>query len=86
MDGYRCEFCGAWVEYRNLSKVLAHEGPLPHVEQDRLAGENGNDCDRKMPPRSHAQRGLVVRVNLKGALSRAHCADAALMNLRRYGT
>ena len=31
MDGYRCELCGAWVEYRNLSKVLAHEGPLPHV-------------------------------------------------------
>jgi hypothetical protein len=47
MDGYRCELCGAWVEYRNLSKVLAHEGPLPHVEQDRLAGENGNDCDCK---------------------------------------
>ncbi len=37
MDGYRCELCGAWVEYRDLDKVLAHEGPLPHVDQDRRA-------------------------------------------------
>ena len=45
MDGYRCELCGAWVEYRDLDKVLAHEGPLPHVDQDRRAvGE------RKKPP------------------------------------
>jgi hypothetical protein len=29
-DGYRCELCGEWVEYRNLTKVLTHEGPLPH--------------------------------------------------------
>ena len=29
-DGYRCELCGAWIEYRDLGKVLAHEGPLPH--------------------------------------------------------
>jgi len=50
-DGYRCELCGAWVEYRNLSKVLAHEGPLPHVEQDWLAEENGTGRDRKNPPR-----------------------------------
>jgi hypothetical protein len=32
-DGYRCELCGEWVEYRNLSKVLAHEGP-PYVDRD----------------------------------------------------
>jgi hypothetical protein len=25
-----CELCGAWIEYRDLGKVLAHEGPLPH--------------------------------------------------------
>ena len=29
-DGYRCKLCGAWIEYRDLGKVLAHEGPLPH--------------------------------------------------------
>ena len=29
-DGYKCELCGAWIELRNLSAVLAHEGPLPH--------------------------------------------------------
>jgi hypothetical protein len=34
-DGYRCELCGAWIEYRNLGKVLAHEGPLPHRSEDR---------------------------------------------------
>jgi Protein of unknown function (DUF3096) len=22
--------CRAWIEYRDLGKVLAHEGPLPH--------------------------------------------------------
>jgi hypothetical protein len=30
-DGYRCQLCGAWVEYQDLGKVLAHEGPLPHL-------------------------------------------------------
>ncbi len=30
MDSYRCELCGAWVEHRDLGKVLAHQGPLPH--------------------------------------------------------
>jgi hypothetical protein len=25
MDGYRRELCGAWIEYRNLGKVLAHD-------------------------------------------------------------
>jgi hypothetical protein len=44
-DGYRCELCGAWVEYGNLSQVLAHEGPLPHVDQDRPAVR-----DRKQSP------------------------------------
>jgi hypothetical protein len=34
-DGYRCELCGAWIEYRTLGKVLAHEGPLPHGSEDR---------------------------------------------------
>lgn len=28
-DGHRCQLCGAWVEYRDLGKVLAHKGPLP---------------------------------------------------------
>jgi hypothetical protein len=36
-DGYRCELCGAWIEYRALGEVLAHEGPLPHGTQDRPA-------------------------------------------------
>jgi len=40
-DGYRCELCGAWVEYGNLSQVLAHEGPLPHDAQDRPAVGDG---------------------------------------------
>jgi hypothetical protein len=29
-DGYLRELCGAWIEYRDLGKVLAHEGALPH--------------------------------------------------------
>jgi hypothetical protein len=33
-DGYRCELCGEWIECRNISKVLAHEGPLPHAQKD----------------------------------------------------
>jgi hypothetical protein len=24
-DGYRCELCGTWIDYRDLGKVLAHE-------------------------------------------------------------
>jgi hypothetical protein len=24
-EGYRCELCGAWIEYCDLGKVLAHE-------------------------------------------------------------
>ncbi len=50
MDGYRCELCGAWLEYRNLSKVLAHEGPLPHIDQDRPPVVDRTDRDRKKPP------------------------------------
>jgi len=50
MDGYRCELCGAWVEYRNVSKVLAHEGPLPHDARDRPAVVDRTDRDRKKPP------------------------------------
>jgi hypothetical protein len=46
-DGYRCELCGAWVEYRDLGKVLAHEGPLQHVEQDRPTVGEGSDQPRK---------------------------------------
>ena len=44
------ELCGAWLEYRNLSKVLAHEGPLPHIDQDRPAVVDRTDRDRKKPP------------------------------------
>ena len=50
MDGFRCELCGAWIEYRDLDKVLAHEGPLPHVDQDRPAVGDRTDRDRKKPP------------------------------------
>jgi len=46
-DGYRCELCGAWVEYRNLSKVLEHEGLLPHGAQDRPAAGDRTDLERK---------------------------------------
>jgi hypothetical protein len=28
-DGHRCELCGTSIEYRDLGKVLADEGPLP---------------------------------------------------------
>jgi adenylate cyclase len=31
---YRCKVCGGWVDYRNLGKVFAHEGPLPHPERN----------------------------------------------------
>jgi hypothetical protein len=48
-DGYRCELCGTWVEYHDLNKVLAHEGPLPHVEQDLPALGKGTDHKRKKP-------------------------------------
>ena len=34
-DGYRCELCGAWIEYRDLGKVFDHEGPLPHPAWDQ---------------------------------------------------
>ena len=56
-DGYRCELCGAWIEYRNLGNVLDHEGPLPHGTQDRLAG--------KMAPTATAKtrQGTKVRLN-----------------------
>jgi hypothetical protein len=37
-DGYRCELCGAWIEYRDLGKVLAHEGPLPHPVKEPSIG------------------------------------------------
>jgi hypothetical protein len=49
-DGYRCELCGAWIEYRNLGKVLAHEGPLPHLDHDRPAVGDRTDQGRKKPP------------------------------------
>jgi len=50
MDGYRCELCGAWVEYRNLSKVLAHEGPLPHARPGSMPCPICNRY-RRAPPR-----------------------------------
>ena len=34
LTGYRCDLCGEWIEYRNLSKVLAHKGPLPRADTD----------------------------------------------------
>jgi hypothetical protein len=42
-DGYRCELCGEWIEYRDLTKLLAHEGPLPHVEKIRLQQVKNSD-------------------------------------------
>jgi hypothetical protein len=38
-DGYRCKLCGTWIEYRDLGKVQAHEGPLPHHGSGRYRGE-----------------------------------------------
>ena len=58
-DGYRCQLCGAWIEIRNLTMVLAHEGPLPHVEQDRTAVANATGRKRR-PRRSR------VRLNQSG--------------------
>jgi hypothetical protein len=29
--GFTTELGAAWTEYRDLGKVLAHEGPLPHL-------------------------------------------------------
>jgi hypothetical protein len=26
----RCPTCGDWIDCRDLSQVLMHEGPLPH--------------------------------------------------------
>jgi hypothetical protein len=37
-DGHRRELCGAWIEYRDLGKVLAHEGPLPHPQRIAAQG------------------------------------------------
>jgi hypothetical protein len=32
---YQCEACGAWVDGRDLGQVFDHEGPLPHLAQDK---------------------------------------------------
>lgn len=32
----KCGECGGQIDCRNLSAVLAHEGPLPHPPQDQL--------------------------------------------------
>ena len=37
-DGYRCELCGARIEYGDLGKVLAHKGPLPHPQRIAAQG------------------------------------------------
>jgi hypothetical protein len=37
-DGYRCELCGAWIEYDDLGKVLAHKGPLLHPQRIAAQG------------------------------------------------
>jgi hypothetical protein len=31
---YRCSACGGWVDSRDLSQVLDHEGPPPHPAED----------------------------------------------------
>jgi hypothetical protein len=31
----RCPACGAYVDMRDLGRVLEHEGPLPHPGQHR---------------------------------------------------
>jgi hypothetical protein len=38
------ELCGAWIEYRDLGKVLAHEGPLPHPENVVIVGLPYAEC------------------------------------------
>lgn len=32
----RCSECNGWIDLRNLGKVFAHEGPLPHPAEDQL--------------------------------------------------
>ena len=44
-DSYRCELCGAWIEYRDLGKVLAHEGRYRILRSDQ-----GQRCAHQ-PPR-----------------------------------
>ena len=65
MDGYRCELCGAWIEYRDLSKVLAHEGPLPHD----TAGINAMSDLQSSPPRA-AQRPRCPRCQARLTVQR----------------
>jgi hypothetical protein len=66
-DGYRCELCGAWIEYRNLGKVLEHEGPLPHGAQDRPAVGDRTDQDAK------AAAGLGTSATASIRNPQAHC-------------
>src|SRR5450759_4651772 len=50
---YRCKVCGGWVDYRNLGKVFAHEGPLPHPERnDRTSRSRCANAAAKTNPRA----------------------------------
>jgi hypothetical protein len=31
-----CPFCGRWFDCRDLEKVMAHAGPLPHPLDDSV--------------------------------------------------
>src|ERR1700704_6372192 len=48
-DGYRCELCGAWVEYGNLSQVLAHEATGGAA---RINTQSDNHCSVDQPHQS----------------------------------
>ena len=28
----KCDTCGGWIDCRDLGDVFAHEGPLPHTQ------------------------------------------------------
>ncbi|MCA1458107.1 hypothetical protein I6F35_33780 [Bradyrhizobium sp. BRP22] len=31
----KCEFCGGWIDCRDLASVMDHAGPLPHPVEDK---------------------------------------------------
>jgi hypothetical protein len=52
-DGYRCELCDPWIEYRDLGKVLHHGQRSLSGEQRTWRGQPisvANDPERKSRP------------------------------------
>jgi hypothetical protein len=48
-DDYRCELCGAWIEYRDLGNALAHEGrTAAKIGSDKTAAGRDLSCCPEM--------------------------------------